>query len=840
MYAKPKSRFSTYTAIAGVAALLFASWYFISGDDEPVKDESVRALPEPQLLDVPMVRPKDDNEQDSDTDSQPIVTTTTAPPPQLVDIHDFPPERLGPTRYAATVFNKSVLLNDYRKHMGLFWALNHCERRGIGNGPRWNLREDYIGVYPARTRRYGDQYATRLTLNKLQPESVLFVVDTSGVTPTPLQAERSIDPDDPAGLEYPFRGLSLEEATVMQVFAESGGSVIAEFNTFAYPTSRDVRARMEKLFGVRWQSWIGSYFQDLSSEEVPAVLRDLWAKRSQRPWRYAGPGILFANYRNGLVIVLEIGTHLESDGLKITNLMPNDPLMLHVDASTVYGGRFDIVEAQEGTDVLAEFRLSLTPEGRTLADQAQIPVRFPAITRASSKPLLTYLAGDFAERSFLDPSRMPNNAQMVADRENAKSRQIRSDAPFFWNVYLPFVQSALHSVGTLRSDAGERELAKPTGPPPQFINLATNETMEPQIISIPRPIPRVRSIAIFDKTTPDTSFLEHRGLIWTLNYLGLSSPNGDPFDAATDYIGYYPQVAKSVDNINQTYAKFSEEHVAHTKLLYIADTYGVEVSALPDQFQGLNQRHLGGLTRDDVNVVRRFLSTGGNLIAEFNTFGSPTENSVSKEMQDVMGVNWSGWVGRYFLELDEESERRDAPEWVYRGWRAKNFGTWPYKGPGYVMFHVDGRIEIIPEQDHVRPNGFSIYVERADDPLMQGVGTRVPYGLWFDILDANDDHDILASYRFNLLPEGVDVFRNAGIPDTFPAVVRTSKTPLRLYFCGNYAYYGFTAEMPSGGDALYTEMVARKALGVRTQDAFYTDFYIPLMQNVLQLNLERR
>ena len=67
-----------------------------------------------------------------------------------------------------------------------------------------------------------------------------------------------------------------------------------------------------------------------------------------------------------------------------------------------------------------------------------------------------------------------------------------------------------------------------------------------------------------------------------------------------------------------------------------------------------SEKIVGGLEMEEwQSIVGRLASNKKSmLIAEYNTFASPTSEAVRKELQDYLGISWSGWIGRYFDELD--------------------------------------------------------------------------------------------------------------------------------------------------------------------------------------------
>lgn len=169
------------------------------------------------------------------------------------------------------------------------------------------------------------------------------------------------------------------------------------------------------------------------------------------------------------------------------------------------------------------------------------------------------------------------------------------------------------------------------------------------------------NVAIIDKTVPNESYREHLGVNWFLNHYKYRL-NNEPYDVERDYYGTVPNdETKSVveKNLPNDYSDYD--------VIYLADTYGIYKDDL-QQTKRLGERSekiVGGLEQKEwQSIVERLASKKKSmLIAEYNTFASPTSGEVRKELQDYLGITWSGWIGRYFDELDYH-KNLEIPQWV--------------------------------------------------------------------------------------------------------------------------------------------------------------------------------
>lgn len=342
------------------------------------------------------------------------------------------------------------------------------------------------------------------------------------------------------------------------------------------------------------------------------------------------------------------------------------------------------------------------------------------------------------------------------------------------------------------------------------------------------------SVLVVDKTVPHPDYREHAALFWVLNHARVKPPGrGEVWKVARDYVGYYPE--RKATTGKAFGVELAPEHLTDVDLLILADTYGVYVDDYTAR--GWNdETHLdyseeifGGIEMSEVEAVESFVKRGGSLIAEFNTFASPTEEGPRQRMETLLGVEWTEWAGRYFEDLAEEN---DVPVWARRHY-VQHYGlAWDFEGPGYLLAHEDSRIIVLPMEQDVEERGLRI-VDRADDPWMEGVKDDVPFHYWFDIVEAQPGTDVLATFELGVTARGLKKLEAFGLSPRFPAVVRSSQRPIRVYFCGDFADNElqrgpwFLAGWPA------FRGFGRFAERREDQTAFYWRFYVPLMSNLL-------
>jgi cellulose synthase (UDP-forming) len=150
------------------------------------------------------------------------------------------------------------------------------------------------------------------------------------------------------------------------------------------------------------------------------------------------------------------------------------------------------------------------------------------------------------------------------------------------------------------------------------------------------------NVYVVDRTV-GRDYQEHRGLIWTLNYLKLRKQNdfgpqgdsnhGTGYDFAKDFWGYIPGDTsnKQVDETHQAdYKVFGENRPLPAEfkapgVVYLADTYGEFVEydfGLEKYVRYVSEPR--GILPDEVDRIEDFHDRGGLVIGEWNTIGYPT------------------------------------------------------------------------------------------------------------------------------------------------------------------------------------------------------------------------
>ncbi|WP_217586103.1 hypothetical protein [Lentibacillus saliphilus] len=316
-------------------------------------------------------------------------------------------------------------------------------------------------------------------------------------------------------------------------------------------------------------------------------------------------------------------------------------------------------------------------------------------------------------------------------------------------------------------------------------------------------------IAIVDKTVPRTDYREHLGLFQILWQQKLVKPNGENYDLGNDYFGYDPYEQAPLPPYN-----VGDQNL---DLIYISDTYGVYSDDIEEKPDGDRSELIyGGMSLEEWNAVMASKGPDTTLIAEYNTFASPTDRKMSRVIQQNLGVTWTGWIGRFFEDFTSD----EVPAWLVANYEEQYETPWPFTDSGIAFVHDDDHI-IIVETDimpQFKPT------ERGSARFEKLRSSS--YGYWFDVVTPARNQAILANYHLNVSDQTVKELKRSGLSQTFPAVLHDEKEDI-FYFAGDYADYPNRAHMNWVGSTFMFQVFAKD------ERAFYWRSYVPLMQHIL-------
>lgn len=331
---------------------------------------------------------------------------------------------------------------------------------------------------------------------------------------------------------------------------------------------------------------------------------------------------------------------------------------------------------------------------------------------------------------------------------------------------------------------------------------------------------------ILDKTVPINDFREHKGLMWALNYFKINNElAGKAFHYDTDYYGFFP------NSKNNYYIKDLPSENGSPDLVYIADTYGVYQDDYLTANQQGNRSPLiyGGLSASDMSKIRNALHDGNTLIAESNSLASPTSTEVRSQLEALMGIHWSGWMGRYFVDLTKDKE---VPTWLVANYEKQYGAKWDFQGSGIALVSDKDQVVILQQGLDIGKGDVSFSLEKPYEQEFR-VGASIPYYYWFEFVQPGKDTEAIASYNLDLTETGSQKLQKIGLKSSFPAIVRKKTDQFSsYYFAGDFADNN---KVPSWWQYWGLDLFEKWTnLNVKGQpDAFYWRSYVPIMKKIL-------
>ncbi|MCH7471398.1 hypothetical protein IIA79_00400 [bacterium] len=347
------------------------------------------------------------------------------------------------------------------------------------------------------------------------------------------------------------------------------------------------------------------------------------------------------------------------------------------------------------------------------------------------------------------------------------------------------------------------------------------------------------NVLVVDKTVPFEDLREHRGLFWLLGqnkFIDKAKAKDDQdYKYEEDYVGYFPLDPPPKHKTTLLHSG----DLADRDVLYIADTYGVysdDYEQFPDQDFAATRhstRIFGGMEEQEVEAVEGFAKRGKLIIAEFNTFGSPTQRELRRRMERVLGVTWTRWIGRYFIDFQDE---KDVPAWLYELYELKYGKEWDLTGSGYMLCRDEStEFIILKDEEDVLPPGLELVPrpEFAKGDDMQGV-ERSTHNYWFDIIVAHPGTTTLAEFEFHLTPSGEEKLKEHHLTKSFPAVTRLNRGYTAYYLAGDFVDFDKAMGSPRSRLTLYINRSYYGRYVQGSQGLFYWHTYYPLMCNILR------
>ncbi len=364
-------------------------------------------------------------------------------------------------------------------------------------------------------------------------------------------------------------------------------------------------------------------------------------------------------------------------------------------------------------------------------------------------------------------------------------------------------------------------------------------------------------LAVVDKTVPFEDKREHRGLYWLFEQNKIvdqaQAMDEKYYDYKEDYTGFDPNYGERGDKpdgipLNSRTTLLSASDLDDRNVLYLADTYGVyEADYTQFEDESAHTRHspkiFGGLEPIEVEAAERFAADGKLIIAEFNTFASPTERDLAERMEVVLGVTWTRWIGRYFTDF---TYVKDVPEWLYELYNGS--AEWEKRGRVDLQDETTQAFVLVRDEsedfiflwdgEDIDGDDAITFIPREqyqNGDVMQGTQS-CPVNYWVELLFTNSGTETLADYEFNLTRSGKNKMRTHNLKLIWPAITRWKSNYTAYYLVGDMSDFDKAMGSPRTRLTLHINRNYYGKTSAKGSQAFmYWNGYYPFVTNVLRL-----
>ncbi|SFT49686.1 hypothetical protein SAMN04489724_1002 [Algoriphagus locisalis] len=350
-------------------------------------------------------------------------------------------------------------------------------------------------------------------------------------------------------------------------------------------------------------------------------------------------------------------------------------------------------------------------------------------------------------------------------------------------------------------------------------------------------------VLIIDKTVPSDSYQEHQSIFWTLEHLKFKNSDGEFYQKERDYMGFYPDTSASFGtfrDFNQLSENEIVEKANELDVLFLTDTYGVfENDFKEGNSEEFSKKIYGGLNRGDINLLREVVAQNKTIVAEFNTMASPTSVGIRTEFENLMGIKWTGWIGRYFDQLDT-TVNKNIPKWLISQYLEQHENTWVSPGPGIVFVHENSTVEVFTNGVDYVGETPKIRTQRMNQHGFK-LPEIVPYPDWFDVVLIERDYQVISYYDIDPSELGKEKLREMGLPRFFPAaVIKDIGGAQYYYFAGDFSDLKDSMGSPHflGLPSLWRGF--HLISNFNDRESFYWNYYYPLLSQVLEKTYEKK
>lgn len=347
---------------------------------------------------------------------------------------------------------------------------------------------------------------------------------------------------------------------------------------------------------------------------------------------------------------------------------------------------------------------------------------------------------------------------------------------------------------------------------------------------------------IVDKTVLQYPPQEHESFNWVLTNSQYTRTDGSHYNPSQDYLGFFPLENKefNIRDLDQLSSGELEKMSDELDMAYFTDTYGI----YDNDWYGGNQVEIskkiyGGLSPQDMELMRYMKEKKKLLISEFNCIASPTSEVIRKEFEALYDIRWTGWTGRYYEQLDT-NKTDQLPSWVTRNYMRDHEGKWPFRGEGLVLVNNNEQVEILEYRSHL--NGITPLIKST--PAAQKelhIPAEIRYPFWFEINQTSRINNVAAVFELNTNDQGDSILNAHNILRVFPAVIQKKDSGNHMYyFAGDFADNPIDTRLSHFKGIEYIKSLSINKRNYGERESFFYDLYLPMMRSIVNRYYEEK
>jgi hypothetical protein len=341
-----------------------------------------------------------------------------------------------------------------------------------------------------------------------------------------------------------------------------------------------------------------------------------------------------------------------------------------------------------------------------------------------------------------------------------------------------------------------------------------------------------------DKTSYTENKVKNRAINWVLKHYRFVKPNGRNYSPEMDYFGFFPGEEENYtirDLSGLTPREIQDMAISH-HVAYYADSYGVFSNMWPNDQPDVTPavKIYGGLEWHDLLFLEYMIELKRLVIAEFIFLAPPTQPAQRERAEELLGVEWQGWTGRFFHTLDLNRDDNLIPAWLPKLYE-KNYGKpWNFKNGGVILVKDDETLLVLEEGYQLNENAQPIIRTEKKYRRYFGMSDKISYPGWFDItLPTSPTAKVISWYEMDFSDEGRNLMLENGLPEKFPAVIMETGSKNVIYFAGDFGHTPISRRFVTIKGAKFMELFLADLNDPTDRSGFFLAYYLPVMKKIL-------